>query len=208
MKLSADEFARHAASLCDPDLSEWWRRANFSNGFEGTSDALADAAYAALVHWAQTPFDERESLQSQGVQGAGLAFARCLESAGDESFAMTRRFGRLFHSTNIGVAFCAIRLFDNYLLTPYTMFVIDHLVQVASAAEVPVSPGVMSLRAIAFKVLYDLDANFLVYPSLARACEECIFGCREWSNGTGARAQEYGDTLLKLLKYRPRKPEI
>ena len=79
------------------------------------------------------------------------------------------------------------------------MFVIDHLVTLASAPEVPMVPGAMSLRAIAFKVLFDLDPNFRTFPSLATAYEECVFGTRAWAlDGR----QGYRDILIKLLQYR------
>lgn|GEM_PF-2145569 len=199
MKYSPDKFAARAATLDDPDLARWWSVAVFSDGIDGTSERLASAGCVALTHWSSLPFTGLMSLEMHGVQGATNAVARCILDNEHRSYQLTRQLGTYFHSQNIGVAFCAIRQFDVHTLSSHTMFVIDQLVNVASAPELPLSPSPMSLRAIAFKVLFDLDQNFRTWPQLAKAYEECIAGCRAW--GLDGR-QAYQVALRNLLQYR------
>ena len=199
VKYNPDEFAARALTLFDPDLARWWSGAASSHCLVGTSEALANSAFAALAHWSTISFGGIDSLQMRGIQGATKTVTRCILDSEARSYQLTRQLGLYFQSQNIGVAFCAIRQFDVHDLSSHTMFVIDHLVKVASAADVPVSPNPMSLRAIAFKVLFDLDPNFRTWPQLAIAYNECIAGCRAW--GLDGR-QVYQDTLRKLLQYR------
>lgn len=103
----------------------------------------------------------------QGIQGTIMTISRCIRDSESRKYELTRQLGLHFRSPNIGVAFCAIRQFDVYILRPYTIFVADQLVSVASAAEVPASPSPMSLRGIALKVLFDLDQNFRTWPQFS-----------------------------------------
>lgn len=199
MKYNPDEFAARSLTLFDPDFARWWSRGSFAYAFAGTSEALVSAAFDALTRWSDISFAGSFSLQNQGIQGAIMTIARCIRDSEIRNYELTRQLGLHFHSPNIGIAFCAIRQFDVHVLSPYTIFVIDQLVSVASAAEVPASQSPMSLRAIAFKVLFDLDQNFRTWPQLALAYEECISGCHAWAlDGR----QVYQDTLRSLLQYR------
>ena len=194
-----DDFAFPASSLHEPELSRFWQRATYKYCIDGSSIALAHVAFAALEHWSTMPFTGIGTPQTSGIQGAVDTAARCIVDIENQSWELTRQLGAFFHSANIEVAFTAIREFEWRIPRPHSMFVIDHLVQVASASEVPVSPIAMSLRGIAFKVLFDLDPSFRTFPTLATACEECIIGCRAWALDGG---QVYRDTLKKLLRYR------
>lgn len=154
------------------------------------------AAFAALEHWSTIPFAGAGSPQASGIQGAVVTAARCIVDIENQSCELTRQLGAFFHSANIEVAFTAISGGELYIPRPYSMFVIDHLVKVASASEVPISPVAMSLKGIAFKVLFDLDPNFRTFPTLATTREECIIGVRVWALQGG---QVYRDALQKLL---------
>lgn len=201
MGYNPDEFAARASVLSDPELARWWSHASFRYCITGSSETLINAAFAALTYWSGEPFAGAQSPQMWGIQGAVMTVSRRIIETHDQCYELTRRLGTLFHSENIGVAFAAIREFDAVLPSTYSMYVTDHLVRVASAPVVPASGIDMSLRGIAFKVLYDLDPNFRNFRSLATACEECIIGCRSW----GLKGpQVYRDTLQKLLHYRPR----
>lgn len=194
-----DDFASRVSLLNDPELSGCWRRAIYQHHIAGTSPALVEAALDALTKWSAVPFGGPESIQMQAIEGATLTVTRCIVDAEDRSYVLSRKLGLLFHSKNIGVAFTAVRHFEVQIPSPLSMFVIDHLISVASSGDVPVSPNAMSLRAISFKVLFDLDSSFINFPSLATAVDECIIGCRAWAlDGR----QVYRDTLQRLLKYR------
>jgi hypothetical protein len=202
MGYDPDEFAARAAALSDPEFARWWSRASYILCITGSSENLINAAFAALTYWSGEPFAGSGSPQMLGIQGAVITVSRRILETHDQCFELTRRLGTLFHSENVGVAFAAIREFDVRFPSTYSMYVIDHLVRVASAPVVPASGIDMSLRGIAFRVLYALDPNFRNFRSLATACEECIIGCRSW----GLKGpQVYRDTLQKqLLHYRPR----
>jgi hypothetical protein len=154
VRYNPDEFAICVSALCDPELSSRWSRATSRHCISGSSEALINAAFAALTHWSTVSFAGPMSLQMQGIQGAIVTVSRRIIDTQDQCYELTRRFGTLFHSQNIGVAFAAIREFDVHLSSSYSIFVIDHLVRVASEPDVPVSPTEMSLRGIAFKVLW------------------------------------------------------
>ena len=170
-----------------------------ADAIAGTSEALVSSAFDALTRWSDISFAGIDSLQMQGIQGAIMTISRCIRDSESRKYELTRQLGLHFRSPNIGVAFCAIRQFDVYILRPYTIFVADQLVSVASAAEVPASPSPMSLRGIAFKVLFDLDQNFRTWPQLSIAYEECISGCHAWA--LDWRHVNRG-ALWCLLKYR------
>ena len=194
-----DDFASRVSLLNDPELSGCWRRAIYQHHIAGTSPALVAAALDALTRWSAAPFGGPGSIQMQGIEGATFTVTRCIVDAEDPSYALSRKLGLLFHSKNIGVAFTAVRHFEVHIPSPLSIFVIDHLISVASSIDVPISPNAMSLRAISFKVLFDLDSSFINFPSLATAVDECIIGCRAWALDD---RQVYRDTLQRLLKYR------
>ena len=199
MALDPVDFLSRISALSDPELALCWRRAIFRHHIRGTSPALIAAAIQALKHWSEASFEGTASLQIQGIQGAILTVARCILDTDDRSYELARELGLLFHSPNIGVAFAAIRDFEVGIPSPLAMFVIDHLISVASSVDVPTSPNAMSLRGIAFKALFDLDSNFAFIPMLQASLQECIVGCRAWA---GDGRSVYGKTLEKISKYR------
>lgn len=197
--LNPDDFVSRVSGLSDPELALYWRRAIFRQHIKGTSPELVAAAIQALRHWSEASFEGTASLQMQGIQGAIVTVARCIHDTDDRSYKVARELGLLFHSQNIGVAFAAIREFEVGIPSPLAMFVIDHLISVASSVDVPTSPNAMSLRGISFKVLFDLDSNFAFIPELQASLHECIVGCRAWAaDGRSV----YGKTLEKISKYR------
>jgi hypothetical protein len=199
VRCDPDEFAAHVSTLRDLELAKWWSRTSFEGFIAGSSAGLVNEAFVALNHWSAELSVGRMSSQNQGIQGAAITVARGIVAANEGSYEITRRFGKLFHSQNIDVAFCAVRQFDNFILSSYSIFVIDHLIAVAAERVEPDSPNPMTLRAISFKVLFDLEPNFRTFSSLSAGYEECVIGCRAWAlDGR----QHYRDTLQKLLQYR------
>ncbi len=196
MTQDPNEFAARSLSLGEPEHSKWWARASFNGCFHTISPVLVDAAFAALADWSERRFTSSASYEIQGIEGAIRAIAKGIIDSEDDACSLTRRLALQFHSQHIGVAFTAIRQFEAYDLSNYTIFVTDHLVRIASAIDVPVAPTPMSLRGIAFKALFDLDRNFRTWPQLQVAYHECIAGCQAWSEGP-----VYKTTLQLLLQY-------
>ncbi len=101
----------------------------------------------------------------------------------DKTFEVCRHLGQYFSSCNIEIACRTIRSFGFGVLSRYIMFVSDQLIAVAACQDPWLSPGDMTLRGFAFRVLFLLDPGYKFWPSLRIAREECIRGLLTWGSG-------------------------
>ena len=131
---------------------------------------------------AQTAFDRGDE-SGLNIDGALRALQLYIRVFPDETFEICRRVGSYFSSCNINVAFGTIRKFEFTPLSQYIMFVSDQLIGVATCQNPVQSPVEMTVRGIAFRVLFLLDPGYKFWPSLRIAREECIRGLLTWGSG-------------------------
>ncbi len=120
-----------------------------------------------------------------------------VDSSPPIAYSTCRRIGRYFSSPNINMALGAIRQFERSPLSQYIMFVSDLLVSAATCTTPTPSPIEMTVRGIAFRVLFQLDPGFKHWPSLRQARDECVHGLLTWG-----RHREANVILAKsILRY-------
>ncbi len=191
-----DEFAKNAERLSEQQISAWWARASFRNVISKSSQRLFDASDAVLKHWGNETDLTSETMTMDGIDGAMRVAVMWITEASDDAFSLTRRFAQHFYSKNSAVAFCAIRQLEVRCPQACSMYTIDHLVCIASGDSKKRTPSPMSVRGLAFKVLFDLDPMFRTWWELQQAYNECVTGCIAWQENI-----RYKDALERLLRY-------
>lgn len=158
---------------------------------------IASAAFNALDHWDSNITGERDDKTSPAILGAFVGIYYFTVANPDAAFATCRRIGKYFHSSNINVAFLAIRQFEFSPFCRYTVYVTDLLIALASSAVQTKSPVDMSLRGIAFRALFGLDHQYKFWPQLRVARDECVHGLLTWGGGREANHQ----IARQILRY-------
>ena len=114
------------------------------------------------------------------IAGALNALGYHADAFPDDAFFTCRRVGAYFSSRNINLAFTAIRWFAHPPFRQYAIFVSDQLVAVASCETPTPSPVEMTVRGIAFRVLFQIDPGFKFWSCLRPARDECVHGLLTW----------------------------
>ena len=115
----------------------------------------------------------------------------------DKTFDVCRGISQYFFSCNIDIACRTIRLFEYGTFSRFIMFVSDQLISIAACQTPLQSPGEMTARGFAFRVLFKLDPGYKFWPSLRSAREECIQGLLAW----GERRPEYRVQAQMIRQY-------
>jgi|GEM_PF-3165618 len=163
----------------------------------GDLPKFAESAFDALNFWTATASSRANRAAGHAIDGAFTAISHFPGTYPDSACETCRRVGVYFQSRNINVAFTAIRRFEFPEFSAYTIFVADLLVRVAISRDLVKSPVEMTLRGIAFRVLFELDPQYKHWPQLRDARNECVHGLLTWGSGSdrnhrlAARIMEY-----------------
>ena len=194
-----------ALSAADPDrFTQLWSRAYNIHYLSAVSVNLAAVAHSSLKAFS-IDYGVADLPQSvdHAVQGALYSIVRCVWELPEHSYTCSRDLAQHFDSVNPTIAFIAIRQFE-WHLSSHTIFVADRLISIATGYSGPQPPSPMSIRGIAFAVLYGLDPMYTRWPQLTSARDECINGCAAWSQAGGPGAMRYQRLLCQIKRYAPK----
>lgn len=149
---------------------------------ERTSDlaGLNECAFRTLDHFHAIPDTSREFSLGCAIFGtlsAVRVLARVNPIAG---MTQARRLGRYFSSPNATCAFSTIREFELSPLRRYLIPVMAPLMTVSASSTQTVTPIEMTIRGLAFSMLYTLDPQCTRRPELDTARKECVHGLLAW----------------------------
>ena len=171
----------------DPQLwSRFWVRPTGNHQYP--LEEIAAIAFDFLDQTHSIRTSEKDERSGGLIDGALNAIVLYVDSSPQIAYATCRRIGRYFSSANINTAFGAIRKFEQSRLSRYIIFVSDLLVNVAVCPTPTPSPIEMTVRGIAFRVLFQLDPGFKHWPSLREARDECVHGLLTWGRHTETNA--------------------
>ena len=140
---------------------------------------------------------EKDNASTILMYGALTALGYHAAASPCDAFFTSRRVGAYFSSRNVNLAFTAIRCFEHRPFGQYAMFVSDQLVAVASCDTPTPSPIEMTIRGIAFLVLFQIDPGFKFWSCLRSARDECVHGLLTW----GADRESYSALARMILQY-------
>lgn len=202
MAVSPEEFVRMLEGASEGDVLRYWGRASKHHCLTRTTSIVVAAAHAALDDFiAQARDTQLSPAVDQAVQGALFTVVQRIRECPNSAYQDCRDLSRYFDSSNASIAFISIRQFELYLAS-YTGFVTDRLVAVASGPPRNPVPCPMTVRGIAFAILYSLSPQYKRWPELVDARNECIRGCLAWaSQGGGDRADHYRDLAHGISRY-------
>ncbi len=194
-----EEFVREVDRADTGDLLKLWSRSDNRYYLPSVTDEIVTRAFSALDRFTtETLLDDNHQ---RAVKGSLFALGRRIQEEPSEAQALCRNLAaRYFHGENSIIAFMSVRQFEVYL-PRYTLFVSDHLVRVASKPLTRPVPCIMSLRAMAFKILLDLDGQFQFWPQLAVARRECLAACLEWGAEGLSSSLHYQQIADQLVRY-------
>jgi hypothetical protein len=180
----------------DPQL---WKR--YSVRFNG-QDApivpeIVPIAFEFLSSTNTVETVEKDNPSTNLMAGALNALGYHASASPGDAFFISRRVGAYFSSRNVNLAFTAIRCFEYQPFGQYAMFVSDQLVAVASCDTPTPSPIEMTIRGIAFLVLFQIDPGFKFWSCLRSARDECVHGLLTW----GADRESYSALARMILQY-------
>ncbi len=198
-----DIEAEKGRGLTGEALANHWQRINgrIQFGNAPVSEALVEAAYLALDYWETCQQTTRCRREDGAIDSAFRVICELIREQEESADEHVLRMAAYFGSQNIVVAFTAVRQFE-YRIPEHRHRVLDRLVELATAPDVPRSPVEMTLRGIAFLQLFLHDRRFATWPQLQRARDECIYGCCHWTfndrNVSGARFAELGEEIASI----------
>ena len=178
-----------------------WSRVVLVRYFAEISAPLLAAAIESLNSWDQPPLPEIGKQQWIGMIGVLSIIRQRMQEESFEASHLTQRLGSYFKSSNGIVAFSIIREFD-VLLPDYTQYIASQLVEAITRESVPSVPGPMSVRAIAFKVLFQFDPRYAQAIELRQAREECVSGCLAWAAESpgSSRGNELRELVARIVE--------
>ncbi len=157
---------------------------------------IVPIAYDFLSNTNLVETSEHDPDSSLLIVGALNALAYHVNAFPDDAFMTCRRIGTYFSSRNINLAFAAIGWFEIPHLRQYSIFVSDQLVAVASCETPTPSPIEMTVRGLAFRVLFKIDQGFRFWSCLRSARDECVHGLLTWG-GQNERNRSLARMILR-----------
>ncbi len=197
-----DEFIRNVNGAHRSDFINLWRGATYIGYFPSITPALVTSSFAALDRLAvETVTKEMTRDDQEALQGILFTLVRRIKDTPSSAQHFCRLLASThFHGDNASIAFICVRQFESFL-SRYALFVNDHLIRVASNPVTLHVPSVMTLRAMAFKVLFELNSQYKHWSSLAVARDECIRACAAWGSEDNDRTRHYLRVGRQITRY-------
>lgn len=174
-----------------------WHKLIFKGTIRRVPNVLLEAAFAALTHWGRFPTTESERDTGACILGVFRTIRQGITERPDCAEQLAARIAEYCLSPNLDVAAGAIRQFERLTidendiqLDQFRDLATTTLRSVANHRRQRPRSTAMTLRGLAFHVLYELDPSVLTCRELKDSRHECAQGYFKWAAESSWRVDE------------------
>lgn len=207
--IDPDEFVDSLDFADRQNYCRSWGKLILKGSVERVGDRILEAAFDALEAWNKVSTVEPERAASACVCGVFRVIRQGITERAGDAKHLASRVGRFCTSQNCDVAAGAIRQFEPQSGFPGDLplaefrDVADVCLRRAAIQQRDESTTVsMSVRGLAFHVLYQLDLSVVSCEDVSDARVECAQAYLKWAEESPSRAEEWLRNAQILMKSR------
>lgn len=181
-RFNLSEFLASLDSADEVNFRKKWSKTFFLVGVvEIVSDDLLVAAFGAMDRWAAQSIDEWSNEFEHAVRSVFHVINQAIHERPLERNDLVLRLAMYCPSKNAIVSVVAIRAFEFELLKDFKEIAMPFLKRAAMASSSAPTNIASTVRAIAFKVLHELESAVVGTADLHQAQIDCSHLFLQWS---------------------------